>query len=281
MHSSTGTVLHEVGIEANRRKPGRQWAEFWSARELTWMLARREVQLRYRHSVAGIGWAVMQPLITLLVLAVFQSFVGRGTKGGVPYPLYAMTGLVIWTFFGHALTQCSSSVLRQTSIIKKVYFPLLILPLSSVLAASADLVVALPLVAVLMLYYGYPPTLWLLLMPVFVIHLILSAAAFGVWLALLNTRFRDTANALPFVMQLWFFLTPIAYFATQIPQRWRLVVGLNPMIGIMEGFRMTLFGRVEPNLGVWVGLSWSITLILLFSGVALFQHGEATLAESI
>jgi lipopolysaccharide transport system permease protein len=258
----------EIRIEAGRRSFIQHWPELVSNRELTWLLARREVQLRYRHSIAGIGWAVMRPLLTLLVLSMFQAFIG--SKGeGVPYPLYAMTGLVLWTFLDHALTLGSSSILKYTSVIKKIYFPLLILPISSVLGASADFVVALPLIAALMVYYGYYPTLAVLLLPLFAIQLVAFAMAVGIWLALLNTKYRDTSNALPFVMQLWFFLTPIVYNAKLIPTRWRMVLGLNPMLGIMEGFRMALFGRGEPELGFWIASSWVITLLLLVSGVFL------------
>lgn len=273
--------LQEIRIRSDRRRSGRQWAELWASRELTWMLAWRDVQLRYRHSFAGIGWAVMQPVLTVVVLTVFQFFIGRRSNDGVPYPLYAMTGLVPWTFFGHALTQSSSSILKHASIVTKVHLPLLVLPLAAIMAASADFLVALPLVGVMMFYYGYAPQRALFLLPLFVLELLVFACALGIWLALLNTKFRDTANALPFVMQLWFFLTPIAYPASQIPRRWQVLVGLNPMVGILEGFRWALFANAPASLGIWIASSWTSTLFLLFTGVAIFLREEGTLVESI
>ena len=273
--------LEETRIDADQVSSGRQWADLWDSRELTWLLARREVQLRYRHSFAGIGWAVLQPLLTVVVLTIFQLFVGRPSSSGVPYPLYAMTGLVPWTFLGHAVTQSSSSILKYTSVVTKVYLPLLILPVTATMAASADFIVALPLVALLMLHYGYAPGSTLVLLPIFIVHLVLFTGALGIWLALLNTKFRDTADALPFVMQLWFFLTPIAYPASQFPHRWEALAGLNPMVGILEGFRWALFGKGPAQLGLWLECSWAITLILLASGIFVFLRQESTLVESI
>jgi lipopolysaccharide transport system permease protein len=273
--------LPEIRIGATPRKIVPQLRELWDSRELTLMLARKEVRLRYRHSVAGVGWAVMQPLLTLLVLSAFQLFAGRKLNGGVPYALYAMTGLVPWTFFGHALTQCGNSIVRFDALVTKVYFPLLDLPISAVLAASADFVVAMPLVPALMVYYGYAPGLPLLLLPVFILHLVLFAGALGIWLALLNTKFRDTSNALPFVVQLWFFLTPIAYPASQVPARWQALIGINPMVGILEGLRWSLFGVAPARLPLWLACSSALTLILLVSGIVVFLRHEADLAESI
>lgn len=269
----------EVLIDSRQRISRHQWAELWRARELTWLLAKREVQLRYRHSVAGIGWAILQPVILVFVLTAFQVLFGRRTIGRVPYPLYAMMGLVPWTFFGHALTQSSSSVLKHLSMVKKVYFPLLVLPLAAVIAATVDFLVALPLVGGLMVYYGYPPTWLLLLLPLFVIQLVLFALGSGIWIALLNTRYRDTANALPFAMQLWFFITPIVYAASQVPERWRLLVGLNPMVGLLEGFRWALSGQTTPDLKIWIFCSVLWTALLLVSGVAVWFSQNDTLRE--
>ncbi len=243
------------------------------------MLAMREVALRYQYSVAGIGWAVAQPLLTLLVLTAFQVLIGRRASTGVPYPLYAITGLVPWTFFGHALAESSRSLLKYALVINKVYFPRLILPISAVLAGLADFVAGLTLVPLLMIYYGYPPRLSILWLPLFILHVLALATAMGIWLAHVNTRFRDAANALPFVTQLWFFMTPIIYRTDMLPQRWLWGAGLNPMVGILEGFRWALFGSASPMLVSWVATSWLITLLLLGTGVLLFLGDEERLAE--
>jgi len=269
----------EVLIGAGHRISGQQWAEVWRARELTWLVAKREVRQRYQHSVAGIGWAILQPVITVMVLTTFQVLFGRRTVDRVPYPLYAMMGLVPWTFFGHALNQCSNSILKHTSIVKKVYFPLLVFPVAAVVAAAVDFVVALPLVGGLMLYYGYYPTRLLLMLPLFVLELVLFAAGSGIWIALMNTRYRDTANALPFVMQLWFLMTPIVYSASQVPDRWRILVGLNPMVGLLEGFRWTLCAEAPADLGIWVATSVFWTVLLLGSGLGLWFAQHETLRE--
>lgn len=277
--ASANATPDEVVIDSQSRISAKHWAEIWRARELTWLIAKREIQLRYQHSVAGIGWAILQPVITVLVLTAFQALFGRRTVDRVPYPLYAMMGLVPWTFFGHALNQCSNSILKHTSIVKKVYFPLLVFPIASVIAAAVDFVVALPLVALLMLYYGYHPTRLLLLLPLFVVQLVLFALGSGIWIALLNTRYRDTANALPFIMQLWFLMTPIVYSAGQVPEKWRILVGMNPMVGLLEGFRWTLCAEAPADLGIWVATSVFWTIFLLGTGLALWFSQHESLRE--
>ena len=279
MPISDSRPVPEVRIHAGQSWTPHSLATLWASRELTYLLARRDVLLRYQHSVVGIGWAVLQPLVTLLVLTIFQTVIGQRSDREIPYPLYAMTGLVPWTFFVHAITLCSHSILKYSSVVNKVHFPRLVLPLATLAAAAADFVVALPLIPLLMLYYGIFPRPSMLFVPLVVLHLALFTAAVGIWMATLNTRFRDTANALPFLTQLWFFLTPIAYHADLIPSRWQWLAGLNPMLGILEAFRWTLFGIAHPMLGIWVACSLAITAILLVSGVFVFLRQEETLAE--
>ena len=243
------------------------------------MLTKRQVRLRYQHSIAGIGWAVLQPVVTLLVLSLFQVMMGRRSFERVPYPLYAVTGLVPWTFLTHALTQCSSSILNYYSLIQKVYFPRLALPLAAVLSATADFLLGFPLIPIFMFYYGFHPTWTVLLLPLFILEIVLLSTGLGVLLAGINTRYRDTANALPLVMQLWFFLTPIIFSSDMIPARWQFVAGLNPMLGILEGFRWCLFGGAHPMLGYWIVSSWLITMGVLIAGLLTFLRGEEMLAE--
>jgi lipopolysaccharide transport system permease protein len=268
-----------VKIRSDRQLPDGWFRALWDARELLYLLAKREIHLRYEHSIAGIGWALLQPVVTLLVLTMFQAMMGRRAGERVPYPLYAVTGLVPWTFLTHALTQCSNSVLNYYSLIQKVYFPRLALPLAAVLSATADFLVGFPLVPIFMLHYGFYPHLPVFLLPVFTLEIILLAAGLGMLLAGVNTRYRDTANALPLIMQLWFFLTPIIFSSDMIPAKWQLVAGLNPMLGILEGFRWCLFGVAHPLLGYWVASSWIITLVLLLAGLWTFLRGEEMLAE--
>lgn len=274
--SADASVLR---IRADRHVPDRPFRSLWAARELLYLLTRREIRLRYQHSIAGIGWAILQPVVTLLVLSMFQVMMGRRSSERVPYPLYAVTGLIPWTFLTHALTQGSSSVLNYYSLIQKVYFPRLALPLAAVLSATADFLVGFPLVPIFMFYYGFFPTRAVLLLPIFVLEIILLAAGLGILLAGINTRFRDAANALPLVMQLWFFLTPIIFSSDMIPAKWQLLAGLNPMLGILEGFRWSLFGVAHPMLGYWIAYSWFITIAVLVTGLLTFLRGEEMLAE--
>lgn len=268
-------------ISAARRFPHRPLKSLWEARELIILLARRDVHLRYQHSVAGFGWAVLQPLFTVLVLAAFQIVMGRTSSRLMPYPLYAGTALVPWTFFVHSLNQSSHCLLKHTSVITKVYFPRLVLPLAAMLAAAADFLAGLALLPILMMYYHLAPRATLLALPIFSAQLIVLGLAMGIWLAFLNTRFRDTANALPFVTQLWFFMSPIAYTSEMLPAKWRIVAGVNPMEGILEGFRWCVFGTASPLLKTWLALSGVITLVLLVSGILVFLRAEEELTDFI
>jgi lipopolysaccharide transport system permease protein len=273
-------LIVEVRIDSKGHTTERPLADFWEARGLTFLLAQRDVRLRYRHSFVGIGWAVAQPLLTVATLVIFRAFMGVPESGGIPYPLLTLSGLVAWTFLVHTLTQCSTSVLRSAAIATKVYFPRLVLPVSAALAAAADFLISVPLIPAMMVYYRIAPGTPILFLPLFLLQLLLLAGSLGIWLSILNVRFRDVTNALPFLTQLWFFLTPIAYPATAIPAKWRFAAGLNPMFGILEGFRWSLFGG-EPPTAASIGTSVVITIALLVGGVFFFSTQEADLAELI
>lgn len=277
-HPNTTSVLR---ICADRRFPERPLQSLWQARELLLLLTKREVHLRYQHSTAGIGWAILQPVLTVAVLVVFQSFIGHNDGSTLPYPLYATTALVPWTFMVHAMTQSSNCILNHSGVIGKVQFPRMVLPLAAVLGATVDFLLGLILVPALMICYGVRAHLTILALPLFTFHLAVFAAALGIWFAYLNARFRDTSNALPFITQLWFFLSPIVYTTNMVPERWQFVLGLNPMVGILEGFRWTFFGSANPLLTVWVMKSWLITCVLLVTGIGVFLANEESLADII
>ncbi len=270
-----------VRIRADRKFPDHPLHSLWESRDLILLLARRDVHLRYQYSVAGIGWAILQPLLTVLVLAGFQRVMGHTSSRELPYPLYVATALAPWTFFVHAIVQSAHCLLKHTSVITKVHFPKLVLPIAAVMAGSVDLVAGLALLPFFMLYYRIVPHLTILALPLFAVHAILLAAGVGIWLAFLNVRFRDTANALPFITQLWFFSTPIAYISEMLPPHWRFAAGFNPVMGILEGFRWSIFGSASPMLGTWVTVSWIITGVLLISGVVVFLSAEEDLADLI
>jgi lipopolysaccharide transport system permease protein len=268
-------------IRADRRFPDRPLKSLWESRELILLLARRDVHLRYQHSIAGFGWAALQPLLTILVLAAFRVVMGHPISLEMPYPLYAGTVLVPWTFFVHSMNQSSHCLLKHTAVMTKVRFPRLVLPLAAVMGAAADFAAALVLIPILMVYYRIPPRFSLLALLLFSAHLIALATAIGIWLSMLNARLRDTANALPFVTQLWFFLSPIAYTSEMLPAKWQFAAGFNPMLGILEGFRWSVFGSASPMLTTWLSLSGLITVGLLVSGIIAFLAGEETLTDVI
>ncbi len=253
----------------------------WESRELTLLLARRNVHLRYQYTVAGLGWALLQPLLTVIVLSAFRLMMGYRTTDNVPYGLYVGTSLVPWTFFVHALTLSAHSVLKHTSVLFKVHFPRIVLPLSSVAGAAADLVIGLALLPILMIYFRFLPHWTILLLPLFALQVVLFAAGLGIWMAYLNTKYRDLANALPFLTQLWFFLTPIAYTSNVIADKWRPLAGLNPMLGIIEGFRYAITGAANPFMPVWALTSLAITAFLLVTGTYRFLQTEDILTDLI
>jgi lipopolysaccharide transport system permease protein len=253
------------------------WA-VWTDRDLLYMLTLRDVKLRYQHTAVGAAWALLQPLAIMLVLTGFASIVGVRT-GNVPYPLYVMGGLVPWTYFTHAFTSTTNSLVAHGGIIGKIYFPRLLIPVAAALAGAIDFFVAALLLPVFMLIYGAPPTPALLALPVFVALALTAAFAMGLWLAVLNVRYRDVVNALPFFTQLLFFLTPIAYSSASIPEPWRTVAGLNPMVCVVDGFRWALLGDRAAPLHASALVSLVSIALLLVGGLAYFRRHEPDFAD--
>jgi lipopolysaccharide transport system permease protein len=247
---------------------------------LLYLLALRDIRLRYQQTTVGASWALLQPLLIMLVLSGFASLVGVKT-GRVPYPLFLICGLIPWTYFTHALTATTYSLVSHRAIIGKIDFPRIIVPLAAAVGGSVDFFVAALLLPVFMLYYGAWPTPSLLLVPLFVVMALGAALAIGLWLAVLNVRYRDVANALPFITQLLFFTTPIAYRSDLLPEPWRTAVGINPMVGVVEGFRWAVLG--DPARGVHASLAVSAAAIvlLLVAGVWYFRMREPFFADEL
>ncbi len=254
--------------------------ELWERREVFYLLVWRDVKLRYRHRRVGALWALLQPVLSILMLSFFGLIVGVKSVG-IPYPLFAASGLVPWTYFTHALTQASNSLVLNEVLLTKIYFPRIMLPMAAVVSGAADFLVASMLLPFLMLYYRIPLSPHLLALPLLLLLTMATALAVGLWLAALNIEFRDLTNALPFLMQLLFFLTPLAYPASMIPQPWRVFAGVNPLAGVVEGFRWALFGDAPSGLLADVGLSLGGVTLLLASAVLYFQWKEETFAEII
>jgi lipopolysaccharide transport system permease protein len=254
--------------------------EMWEFRELLYYLVWRSIKVRYKQTLLGASWAVLQPLLTMLVLSVFLGRFARVPSNGIPYPLFAYAGLVMWTYFIGGLQQATQSIVEQQAMITRVYFPRMLLPVSGVVAATVDLVLSIPILIALMLFYGVGAPLAVLILPVFIILAAAAALGAGLWLSALNVRYRDVKYAIPFIIQLWFLSTPVMYPASVLPDRWKVLYGLNPMAGVVEGFRWGLLGGTESP-GRLLPVSITIIFAALVGGFFYFRRMETTFADVV
>jgi lipopolysaccharide transport system permease protein len=254
--------------------------ELWERRDLLYFLALREIKLRYKQTILGVTWAILQPFMTMVVFSVFFGRFAKLPSDGVPYPVFAFTALVPWQLFANAMSQAANSLVANQQLIKKVYFPRLIIPLSSVLEGLIDFLIAFVILLAMLLFYGIVPTVHVIFLPLFVLLALVTAAAMGIWLSALNVEYRDVRYTLPFLTQIWMFSSPIAYSATLVPQRWRVLYGLNPMTGVISGFRWALLGRGTIDLRT-IGASTLVVLALLFSSLVYFRRMERNVADVI
>jgi lipopolysaccharide transport system permease protein len=252
----------------------------WEARELLLFLVWRDISVRYKQTALGVAWALLQPLLTMIVFSVLFGRLAKLPSDGISYPLFALSGLLPWQLFSQALAGSAASLVANERLVAKVYFPRLMIPLAPVLAGLVDLALALPLLFGIMLYYRVPLSATALLAPLFVLLAALTAAAAGIGLAALNARYRDVRHTMPFMIQLWLFLTPIAYPSTLIPSEWRPLFALNPMSAAVEGFRWAVCGG--PGLS-WqlVGVSITVLGLGVWLSLAYFFRVERTLADVI
>jgi lipopolysaccharide transport system permease protein len=266
-------------------RPPKGWApldlrEFAGAHELLYFLVLRSLKLRYKQTVLGAAWAVLQPLLTMAVFTVVFGRLARLGSDGLPYPVFALAALVPWTYFANALTQAGNSLVDQHQLLTKVYFPRLLLPLASVIAGLVDLVISFVLLLAVLAWYGIAPSARLLLVPAFAMLAAASALAPGIWLAALNVRYRDVRHVIPFLVQIWLFATPVAYSSTLVPPRWRVLYGLNPMAGVVDGFRWMVApdGRAP---GAGLALALAAVTILLTAGLYVFRRMERSFADVV
>jgi lipopolysaccharide transport system permease protein len=266
-------------------QPSRGWRaldirELWRFRELVYFLALRDVKVRYKQTALGVAWVLLQPLLAMGIFTIVFGQSGRVTSGGVPYPLFVLAGLVPWFYFANATSGASGSIVGNTQLISKVYFPRLAIPLAAVLANLVDLGIGLLLELLALVLGGVPLGLHLLSVPLLIGLELLGALAISVWLSALDVQYRDVRYAVPFLMQVWFFATPVVYSLADLSERWRPLLALNPMTGIIETFRWALLGSGEPPLAA---LAWSLVAIalLLGSGLLYFRRMERTFADVI
>lgn len=254
--------------------------ELWHYRDLLLLLIWRDISARYRQSVAGYGWAILRPLLSMLVFVFIFGTVVKLDTGDTPYILYAFTGLLPWLYFSTALSSASTSVVSGSALVQKVYFPRLILPLASVVGGLVELAIQFVALALLMAVYGVWPTVSILAAPLFVLALVVCALAGGIWLTALNVRYRDIGMALPFLIQAWMWFSPVAYPSSLIPEKFRLAYGLNPITGIIEGFRWSLLGTESPDWGM-MAVSLTVVAVLLVTGTYYFRRAESEFADII
>ncbi|MEN3331057.1 MAG: lipopolysaccharide transport system permease protein [Blastocatellia bacterium] len=268
-----------VLIEANRRWAALDFAALWQYRELFYFLMWRDVKVRYKQTMFGVLWAILQPLVTMLIFTYFFGRLARVPADGIPYPLFFYAGLVLWTFFSNAVSNAANSLLGNTNLITKVYFPRIIIPGATVGAGLLDFAIAAALLVGLLFAYRFPLTKGDLLLLPLVLLVTLLAFAVGVLLAALNVRYRDIRYALPFLINIWMFVSPIIYPSSLVPAEWRWVLALNPVTGIVEAFRASLFERPVA----WGPLAYSAGFTLVLLGVAsvAFQQMERYFAEDI
>ncbi|MEN6299103.1 MAG: ABC transporter permease [Anaerolineaceae bacterium] len=266
-------------------RPSRGWAslnlkDLWVFRELIYFLTWRDIKVRYKQTVLGAAWAILQPLLNMLVLTVIFGNLAKMSTGGIPRPIFTFAALLPWGLFSKALTDAGRSMLTNRSMITKIYFPRLIIPLSSVLGGIVDFLIQLVILLLMMVYYKVMPTAAVWTLPLFLLLAIVTALGFGLWLSALNVLYRDVNYILPFLTQIWLLVTPVAYSASEIPQRWQMIYALNPMVGVVEGFRWALLGTQAIPWNV-LTISTVISLILLVSGAFYFRRMERTFADMI
>lgn len=275
----SGAEVPEVVIEPSRGWVSLGLTELWEYRELLYFLAWRDIKVRYKQTVLGAAWAILQPFFTMLIFSLFFGALARVPSDNVPYPIFAFAGLTPWTFFANGLMQASNSLVGSANLIKKVYFPRLVVPISVVLAGLPDLALAFVVLVGMMFYYGVSPDwiamLWL---PLFLLLALLTSLGTGLWLSALNVKYRDVRYVVTFLTQVWLFATPVAYPSSMLPEPWRTIYGINPMVGVIEGFRWVLL-RTDTAPGLSLIISTCAALFILITGMFYFRRMEKTFAD--
>lgn len=283
MNTNTGlTNPYSLRI---RLQPSTGWqalnlAELWRFRELLYFLSWRDIKVRYKQTALGALWAILQPFLTMVVFSVFFGRLAKVPSDGMPYPLFAYTALLPWMFFANGLSHSSNSLVQSAGMLKKVYFPRLIVPMSSILSGVVDFAFAFVVLIALMLWYGVMPTIRIIWLPLLLLLAILTSLGVGLWLSAINVQFRDVRYTIPFITQFWLFATPIAYPSSLLSEPWRTLYGVNPMVGVVEGFRWALLGAQGLPSSI-ILLSAGMTCTLLVTGLFYFRRMERSFADIV
>ncbi len=266
-------------------KPSRGWAalklsELWAYRELLYFLTWRDIKVRYKQTVLGSAWAIIQPFMTMIVLSIFFGNFANIPSDDLPYPIFSFAALVPWTFFANGLTQATASVVSSANLVKKIYFPRMVIPISAILSGVIDFLFSFLMLIFLMVFYRITPTVNIIWLPAFLLLALATSLGVGLWLTAMNVQYRDIRYVVPFIVQIWFIATPVAYPSSMLDEPWRTLSGINPMVGVVDGFRWALLGTTDVPVSMIV-ISSLIALILLISGGFYFRRVEKTFADVV
>ncbi len=266
-------------------RPTRGWVglnlrELWHYRELIYFLIWRDIKVRYKQTVLGAAWAIIQPFFTMVVFAIFFGALAKIPTDGIPYPIFSYTALLPWQLLETGISKAGNSLVAGRNLLTKVYFPRLAIPMAPVIAGLIDFALAFLVLIGMMFYYEYSPTSAIWTLPFFILLTLITALGAGLWLSALNVQYRDVGYIIPFIVRLWFFLTPITYSTSLVPEQFQLLYGINPMVGVVEGFRWAMLGIGDPP-SILIGVSAIISLLLLISGAYYFRRMERTFADVV
>ena len=277
--------LEEIKLPFVHIEPSKGWGslnlkDIWYYRELLGIFVWRDLKVRYRQTIIGALWAIIQPFLTMVIFSIFFGRLADVPSDEIPYPIFSYAALVPWTFFANSINQASNSLVNSADMIKKIYFPRLTMPIASVLAGLVDFLLAFIVLLGMILYYGFVPTTNVLWLPALVLLTMITAMGVSLWLSALNVQFRDVRYMIPFITQAWLFATPVAYPSSLLSEPWRTIYGINPMVGVVEGFRWALLGTNTAP-GPIIIVSLATALFLLISGALYFRRMEKTFADVI
>lgn len=280
--STSGVVgsATPIVISATRSPFDLDLRSLWQHWELLYFLVWRDVKVRYKQTAVGAGWAILQPLVTMVLFTVVFGYLAKMPSDGLPYPVFAYTALLPWTYFSQALSRSSNSLVSSSNLITKVYFPRLIVPLAAVVSPMVDFAVAFLILAAMMVWFQITPTVGIVALPFFLMLCLLTALSLALWFSALCVKYRDVSVVIPFLVQVWMYASPVAYPVSVIPERWRLLYSLNPMVGVIEGFRWALLGKAAPDFTV-IAVSSLAVLGLLYGGLVYFKSMERQFADIV
>jgi len=255
--------------------------DLWLYRELIYFLTWRDLKVRYKQTLLGASWAILKPFLTMVVFSIFFGDLANVPSDGMPYPIFSFAALVPWELFSNAISVAGRSLVQNRHMITKIYFPRVILPLSAALAGVVDFLIAFVILIGMLFYYRIPLTIYALTIPLFLLLALITSIGIGLWLSALNVQYRDIGYVTPFLTQFWLFITPIAYGASMVPEKWQFLYSLNPMTGVVEGFRWALLGTSQGAPGTQFAISFGVAILLLLTGFLYFRRMERTFADMV